>query len=248
MKKVIIRADDLGYSEGVNYGIAKSVRAGLVNNVGLMTNMPASVHGLELIKGIDLCLGQHTNVCAGNPLTDPKRIPSLTTPEGSFRPSKSYHNAKEDVVFDEAVLEIEAQLEQFIALTGRRPDYLEGHAIFSTNFFKALEAVADKHGLLYCGLSPFSVSAVVGKTMVYLYMDAANPEYNPFSTLKRAVEETHEDAVNMMVCHPGYIDGYLARTSSLTLPRAYEVDMLCDEQTKAYLCEQEVKLLTFREL
>ena len=28
MIKILVRADDLGYSEGVNYGIAKSVKEG----------------------------------------------------------------------------------------------------------------------------------------------------------------------------------------------------------------------------
>ncbi|MBR3265159.1 MAG: ChbG/HpnK family deacetylase, partial [Erysipelotrichaceae bacterium] len=32
MKKILIRADDLGYSEGVNYGILKSVKDGLVRS------------------------------------------------------------------------------------------------------------------------------------------------------------------------------------------------------------------------
>ena len=32
MKYLLIRADDLGYSEGVNYGIAATVAAGLVRS------------------------------------------------------------------------------------------------------------------------------------------------------------------------------------------------------------------------
>ena len=67
MKYLLIRADDLGYSEGVNYGIAATVAAGLVRSVGVMTNMPAAVHGLGLLHGHSLCLGQHTNICVGQP-------------------------------------------------------------------------------------------------------------------------------------------------------------------------------------
>ena len=65
MKQLLIRADDLGYSEGVNCGIAATVAAGLVRSVGVMTNMPAAVQGLGLLHGHPLCLGQHTNICAG---------------------------------------------------------------------------------------------------------------------------------------------------------------------------------------
>lgn len=62
MKRLLIRADDLGYSRGANYGIVDSVRGGLVGSVGVMTNMESVDHGLELLDGLDVCLGQHTNI------------------------------------------------------------------------------------------------------------------------------------------------------------------------------------------
>ena len=58
MKRLLIRADDLGYSEGINCGIAAAVAAGLVRSVGVMTNMPAAVHGLGLLYGRSIF--QHT--------------------------------------------------------------------------------------------------------------------------------------------------------------------------------------------
>ena len=39
MKQLLIRADDLGYSDGVNYGIAKAVNKGIVKSVGVMTKI-----------------------------------------------------------------------------------------------------------------------------------------------------------------------------------------------------------------
>ena len=45
MKKIIFRADDLGYSEGVNLGIAKTVKKGLVRTVGLIVNLEHSKEG-----------------------------------------------------------------------------------------------------------------------------------------------------------------------------------------------------------
>ena len=50
MKQLLIRADDLGYSDGVNYGIAKAVNKGVVKSVGVMTNMPTAMDGLKLLK------------------------------------------------------------------------------------------------------------------------------------------------------------------------------------------------------
>mgnify|MGYP000169932093 CR=1 FL=1 len=87
MKYLLIRADDLGYSEGVNYGIAAAVAAGLVRSVGVMTNMPAAVHGLGLLHGHSLCLGQHTNICVGRPLTDLPTFPACAPPKGNSGPA-----------------------------------------------------------------------------------------------------------------------------------------------------------------
>ena len=37
--KLIMRADDLGFSEAVNLGIYKAVKEGVITSVGMMTNM-----------------------------------------------------------------------------------------------------------------------------------------------------------------------------------------------------------------
>ncbi|MCF0246078.1 MAG: ChbG/HpnK family deacetylase, partial [Ileibacterium sp.] len=48
MNRVIVRADDLGYSRGVNLGIADAVNQGIITSVGVMTNMPETYSGLKL--------------------------------------------------------------------------------------------------------------------------------------------------------------------------------------------------------
>lgn len=148
--KLIMRADDLGFSEGVNYGILKAVRDGIISSVGMMPNMEYASHGYELIKNFDIALGQHTNICAGKPLTDPKLIPSLVQENGEFCTSKEIRARKQDSInIKECEIEIEAQLQRFIEITGKKPDYFECHAVFSQNFFIALENVAHKHQLFF---------------------------------------------------------------------------------------------------
>lgn len=72
-KKVLFRADDLGYSEAVNYGIEKAVKEGLIRSVGVMVNMPTTAHGVELLKNEPIAFSQHTNICVGKPLADPEK-------------------------------------------------------------------------------------------------------------------------------------------------------------------------------
>jgi predicted glycoside hydrolase/deacetylase ChbG (UPF0249 family) len=69
--RILLRADDLGYSRGVNCGLAWACDNGLPMSVGLMTNLPDVRHGHGLVAGKGHCLGMHTTISAGRPLSDP---------------------------------------------------------------------------------------------------------------------------------------------------------------------------------
>lgn len=254
MKRLLIRADDLGYSEGVNHGIAKTVIDGMVRSVGVMTNMPTAAHGLSLLQGHPVCYGQHTNICVGRPLTDPKLIPSLCQDNGEFQPSKAYREAakqgKDFVVLDEVILEIEAQYQRFRELTGQEPSYFEGHAVASANFFKGLEVVADRHNLPYFAMSMDGSPVIFRNTPIYAYMPKDFKAYmeDPFVAVRDAVEHAHENACDMMVFHPGYIDAFLLASSSMTTPRVMEAEMLCRTEVRRWLKNQDIALVTYDDL
>ncbi len=249
MKRVLVRADDLGYCEAVNYGIAKAVKEGIIRSVGLMPNMEAAEHGVRLLKGTPVCFGQHTNICEEYPLTDPALIPSLVQPNGKFKNKAEYRQAKEDfVVLEEVILEIEAQLRRFVELVGEEPHYLEGHAVPSANFFKGLEIVAQRHGLHYLGMNPAG-TVRFRNTELFSSMDSMKPDYDPFQSLKEAaLRDVGENGCVMMICHPGYVDEYVYETSYLTRQRAQEVAMCIAPETKQWLEENRVQVVTYDDL
>ena len=149
--KIIFRADDLGFSEGVNCGIYRAVKDGPITCTGLMPNMPQAAAGYEMVRDTGVEVGQHTNICVGRPLSDPARIPSLVGSDGNFCTSREIRARKQDtIVLEEVELEIQAQLDRFRAITGKDPAYFEGHAVMSPNFFQGLKNVAARNGLLYC--------------------------------------------------------------------------------------------------
>ena len=251
-KRILIRADDLGWTEAINYGIAKTMRDGIIRSVGLMTNMPASRHGWELVKNLNPCVGQHTNICVGRPLTDPALIPSICQQDGTFQPSWAYREAAKQgedfVVLDEVVLEIEAQYRRFVEITGQQPHYFEGHAVASDNFFKGLEIVAQRHDLPYLGMS-MGGPIRFRNTTLYTSMDSMKPDYGPFESLKAAaLRDYGPDGCCMFVCHPGYLDDELLRVSSLTVPRTKEVAMAIDPAVRQWLKDNQIEVVTYDDL
>ncbi|GAJ26966.1 cellobiose phosphotransferase system YdjC-like protein [Liquorilactobacillus sucicola DSM 21376 = JCM 15457] len=244
MKKLIIRADDLGYSKAVNYGIYESIVNGIVNNVCVMVNTQFSEHGIELVRNTKADLGLHTVICTGKPITAPDLVPSLTTKDGMFKTSKTYRNATTDfVVFDEVVLEIEAQYQKFVELTGSKPVFLGGHAVASSNFIKGLQLVARLHNVPFLGFSGGTERLDFKKSQLYPLMESMSLHYDPFETMKKAFKLSSSSKIPMIICHPGYLDSYLLANSSLTIARTKEVEMLCSPKVKADLEKAKIQLL-----
>ena len=247
MKRLLIRADDLGFSEAVNYGIEKTVKQGIIKTVGLMVNMDATIHGFNLIKDANVCLGLHTNICVGRPISNPKDIPSIIQANGEFRTSSEYRKAEKDFVnLDEVVMEIEAQYKRFVEITGHNPHYFEGHAVASENFFKGLEIVAQKYNLPLLLFSFDGQPILFRETKLYIHMDSMNTGYNPEKSLKSI--SFHQDSVEMFVCHPGYLDEYILNHSSLTIPRTQEVEMLCNPGIEEWIQNSDIELVTYDDL
>ena len=254
MKQLLIRADDIGYSYGVNVGIARAVHEGLVRSVGVMPNMPEAARGVEWVRNADIAIGQHTNVCLGTPCSDPASIPSLLDENGQFKSSKTYREAfarGEDFVnFDEAVAEAEAQLTRFTEITGREPDYFEAHAVASENLNRAIEHVAHAHGYRHQAISFDPAKPVIcGATPVHMVMRSMKPGYDPAAAIRETVEAMGPDETVVFICHPGYLDQFILNTSSLTTDRTKEVDALISPELRIWLeAQPDLKLVDYRDL
>lgn len=249
MKKLLVRADDLGYSEAYNYGLARGVKSGILRSVGVMTNMEWAEHGVRLLDGTDVTFTVHANICQGRPLTDPKDIPSLVDENGFFKDKEVYRSAREDfVVLEEVIREVEAQYLRLVELTGKKPYMIEGHAVPSNNFFKALAIVAEKYGVESLKMGPGG-TAMIHNTVMKLSMDSGNPDYDPFESLKKAAMLPRNDnECALMILHPGYVDEYVRTTSYLVLQRAQEVAMAINPEVPKWCEENDVRLVTYAEL
>jgi predicted glycoside hydrolase/deacetylase ChbG (UPF0249 family) len=69
-RRVIVNADDLGFSPAVNEGIVRAHLEGIVTSATISPNMPAAAAAVGLLSGLDrLGVGVHLNASQGPPLS-----------------------------------------------------------------------------------------------------------------------------------------------------------------------------------
>ncbi len=246
--KMIFRGDDLGISEGVNYGLLKSIQDGALSCVGIMPNMESARHGYQLIKDIDICLGQHTNICLGKPISNPALIPSLVNDNGEFYSSHDINHRQEDIIdILECELEIEAQLKRFIEITGKKPEYFEGHAVFSKNYLQALENVAKRHHLFYDNpMDPNWQKQHHIYSLDFFSFDEKGL-YDPYTYFESQLANIQKNECSIVVFHPGFLDQYILERSSYTLIRPMECEFLCSQWLKDWLGKYHIQVVNFRD-
>jgi chitin disaccharide deacetylase len=82
VRRLIVNADDFGFTSGVNRAIIEAHTKGIVTSSTLMATGRAFEEALSLAKGVPkLSIGCHVVLIDGEPVTPPQRIPSLTRSE-----------------------------------------------------------------------------------------------------------------------------------------------------------------------
>ena len=86
--RLIINADDFGWSRSITDGILRSHQDGIVTNTSLLANQAASDYAISQICHVPrLGVGIHLNLCSGAPVLPATQVPSLVGAEGHFHPA-----------------------------------------------------------------------------------------------------------------------------------------------------------------
>lgn len=137
--KLIIRADDVGYTTFANVGTFKAIDQGVITTADVMLDCPGAVDALErLVHRPWISVGWHGGHQWGKPVLGAARVPSLVNEQGDFKwamkdgvklgyavpvPDRKELNArKNQVVYEEALAEFRAELELCVKVLGRAPD------------------------------------------------------------------------------------------------------------------------------
>lgn len=249
--KVIMNADDFGFSKGVNLGILEGFQHGIISSTSLMVNMPGFDHAISLMKQFPelLKVGLHLVTSVEYAVTGP--LSTLTDETGHF-----YHD--EHIIanchLEELKKEYEGQLQKFLA-TGLQPDHLDFHWCHTPVQVQAAIYLAQKYHL------PMRA----GDKEIEKICEAAGVAYAPnhisdfYNQAERHADvETmlgllakHLEAGDSMIefaVHPAYVDADLLRLSSYNVQRAWEFKVLTDPAIMDFIRQHQIEMISFSNL
>src|SRR5215469_5830931 len=130
MKQLILNADDFGLTRGVNEGIIKAHREGVLTSSTLMAGAAAFDHAVALAKqNPQLGIGCHLVLVGGKAVSQPGDIPSLAFHDGSLPDSLGTFVARLSsgmIRAKEIERELRAQVAK-IRAAGIEPTHLDTH-------------------------------------------------------------------------------------------------------------------------
>jgi predicted glycoside hydrolase/deacetylase ChbG (UPF0249 family) len=231
VKRLIVNADDFGWSPEVNRGIIDAHRDGIVTSTTLITDFPGFEEAVALAPETPtLGVGLHLNLVHGRPVSHPELIPTLVTTDGNFRGMASVVRRaltgrldREDVE-----RELHAQLARFREQLGE-PTHLDCHKhvyVLEPIRTIAIDITASlEHPRMRCphetgplpsslrGLKCRALRQQAGATKAGLqiaggrapdnFVGIAHAGHVDLAVFQDALD-TMADGVTEIMCHPGY--------------------------------------------
>ena len=152
MKNLIVNADDLGWTPGVNRGIVEAFRNGIVTSTSLLANGAAFADGVEMARAAGgLGVGMHLNLTDGAPVTGRESVTSLLNKQGEFAggpESLLLRRASRGLLLKEVEREWNAQIQK-VRDAGIEPTHLDGHkhVHMLPGLFEIALRLAKRHGI-----------------------------------------------------------------------------------------------------
>lgn len=247
--RLIVNADDFGYSPGQNYGIIDAYENGIVRSTSLMAAGTAAAQAVEMAKlHPGLGVGVHLVIDWGRPVTPPHLLPSLTDFDGMF--IKVPFEAPLTVNLTEVELEWRAQIEciqgQGILLT-----HLDGHHHFHLHpqLCQLTCKLAGEYQLPIRIPSPaWTTDMSFPRTMhpdvclTDFYDAGATETY--FTEFFTTHPDLHNQTVEVM-CHPAYVDIYILSHSKYNIARARELQILKSSPVWEWVQNNGVELISY---
>src|SRR5258707_5165439 len=130
VRNLIVNADDLGWTHGVNRGIAEAHRNGIVTSASLLANGRAFEAGVQMAgESPRLGVGVHLNLSDGKPVAPAEEVKSLLDENGDFSGGPEallFRLTAKSLETKEVETEWNAQIEK-VRAAGVCPNHLDRH-------------------------------------------------------------------------------------------------------------------------
>ena len=248
-KRLIVNADDLGRTPGINRGILEAHRRGIVTSATLMVNYPAAGQAAAIAReNPGLGIGLHVQLTGGPSALPAERLQSVVDPSGRL-PSKPEGLRGPDPA--EVLAEARAQLARFQEILGRLPTHFDSHhhSHRTPAVLEALVVLGRETGRPVRNAAPEMAARLRGEGIKStdrfiedFFGDAATLE-DLLGILRRLEPGTTE-----LMCHPAVVDDELRAGSSYAEPRTRELEVLTRAEAKQAVREEGIELVHFGQL
>lgn len=221
-KKLIVVADDFGFSEAYNYGVIKAYKEGIVTALSLMSNMAAAPHAVQLWRSEQ----KDDPKCKGDiyPTYEDFYTETMAQLERHKELTGRYPN------HFEGHSAMTKPMDKAFADVGEKMG-IHNMAMYD----KPYPGIRQTFELLLQGPAR-------EKGAMEILNRGSLPE-DFFEDRFCLLDSPHE--INILHFHPGYLDQYLLDNTSLTLPRCRDLQTLCDPSVRRWLEEHEIELVDF---
>ena len=247
--KVIMNADDFGFSKGVNLGILEAFQRGVVSSTSLMVNMPGFDHAVELMKQYpELNVGIHLVTSVQYSIL--KGLKTVTDENGHFYHD---HDKIKNCDLEELKQEYEAQLQKFLA-TGFTPTHIDFHWCYYPVQLEAAVYLGKKYNLpvraetkeIEAWLDEQGVIHNFNMQHNFYQMDASQTPEMLISQLQHCLDEGYESY--SFELHPAYVDQPVLELSSYNIQRAKEFMVLTHPDVVKFFADNNIEKICFKDL
>jgi len=248
-KRLIVNADDLGRTVGINRGVVEAHRRGIVTSATVMVNYP----GARAVAAIaqenpGLGLGLHVQLTGGPSSLPPERLRSLVDAEGRL-PSKPEGLRDPDPA--EVLAEARAQLARFQEILGRLPTHFDSHhhSHRTTAVLEAVLTLGKETGRPVRNASPAMAERLrrEGIKTTDRFLEDFFGEDATLERLLLILGRLGTGSAELM-CHPAVVDDELRAGSGYAEPRARELLVLTSAEAKRAIRDAGIELVHFGEL
>jgi chitin disaccharide deacetylase len=267
-KLIIVHADDLGETHSVNAAAIKALQGGTINSASLMVPCPWFPEIADYAKshpdadfGLHLTLTSERVYYRWGPVAPADKVPSLVDQNGYFR-----HDWEENGHINamEVEVELRAQIERALAM-GVRPTHLDSHQyrliMNGKELFEVMLRVAHEYKLPvfvtrdWFADHPYLEASLGPSDIVLDHTVTIEPEIPPekWAEFYLSALKNLKPGVTEFVIHPGYDDDELRaatreRSTWGSAWRQRDYDFFTSDQFREILAQQNIKLITWREL